>query len=356
MIIGVCGFASTGSSAVLDYLKEFDSVCTLDNKEFVLSYYPDGLEDLEYHLFDGASKFETSVVAIERFRRFIYCYFIRTARSDKEKQAIYEASEEFIDSIVHAKWKGYGASDYQLNCGKNYKSPFSMFTYKLMYAHVLPRLKKISDKDFDSVLRHDMEFSMAPVNYIEAASKLVNSFIRIYGGDFSKPIALNQSFCGNNPMKSYRYFGESKSIVVDRDPRDNYLFAKKFLRGRMRQIPSDDVKTFVSYYRHLRDGQPYKNGDPSILRIQFEDMVYRYDDTVKIINDFCYLNPSDRVREYFVPADSMNNTQVFKRFPNYEDDIKFIEDNLTEYLYPFERFGDVSFRGHMFYGRSPLNK
>ena len=150
-----------------------------------------------------------------------------------------------------------------------------MFTYKLMYAHVLPRLKKISDKDFDSVLRHDMEFSMAPVNYIEAASKLVNSFIRIYGGDFSKPIALNQSFCGNNPMKSYRYFGESKSIVVDRDPRDNYLFAKKFLRGRMRQIPSDDVKTFVSYYRHLRDGQPYKNGDPSILRIQFEDMVYR---------------------------------------------------------------------------------
>ena len=107
MIIGVCGFASTGSSAVLDYLKEYDSLSVLDNKEFVFTFYPDGLENLEYHLFEGASKYESSAVAIERFRRFMYCYFIRTARSDKVGKAIDDATETFLNSITQAKWNGY---------------------------------------------------------------------------------------------------------------------------------------------------------------------------------------------------------------------------------------------------------
>ena len=356
MMIGVCGFASTGSSAVLDYLKEYNSLSVLDNKEYVFIFYPDGLEDLEYHLFDGASKYESSAVAIERFRRFIYCYFIRTARSDKEGQAINDATEKFIKSITQAEWSGYGASDYQLNCGKNYRSAFSMFTYKLVYAHILPRARKVSSKDFDGILRHPMEFSVAPDNFLEQAKRYVRRLLEIYGADFTKPIALNQPFCGNNPARSFHFFDDAKAIVVDRDPRDNYLFAKRFLRGKFRQIPSDDVETFVQYYRHMREGQPYQKTDSRILRIQFEDMVYRYEDTAKVINEFCGLNPEDRVNTYFVPADSINNTQVFKRFPECKRDVEYIEANLKEYLYPFEKYGDVNPKGKMFYGRSPLNK
>lgn len=356
MMIGVCGFASTGSSAVLDYLKEYNSLSVLDNKEYVFTFYPDGLENLEYHLFEGASKYESSAVAIERFRRFIYCYFIRTARNEIESQAINDATETFISSITQAKWDGYGASDYQLNCGKYYRSAFSMLTYKLMYAHILPRLKKISDKDYDGILRHPMEFSVAPDNFLEQAKLYVRRMLEIYGADFTKPIVLNQPFCGNNPAKGFHFFDEARAIVVDRDPRDNYLFAKKFLRGRFRQIPSDNVESFVSYYRHMREGQPYQFSDSRVLRIQFEDMVYKYEDTTKVINDFCGLNPSDRVNTYFVPSDSINNTQVFKRFPECHEDVKYIEEHLSEYLYPFELYGEVNPKGKMFYGRSPLNK
>ena len=50
MIIGVCGFCSTGSSAVSDYLKEFKENQVLDMLEFTLAYIPDGLGDLEYIL------------------------------------------------------------------------------------------------------------------------------------------------------------------------------------------------------------------------------------------------------------------------------------------------------------------
>ena len=42
MVIGTCGFGSTGSSAVSDYLKEFDENCTLDRAEFTIVHFPDG--------------------------------------------------------------------------------------------------------------------------------------------------------------------------------------------------------------------------------------------------------------------------------------------------------------------------
>lgn len=69
MTIGVCGFFSTGSSCVSDFLKEFDENVVLDDIEFTLPFMPDGIDDLRYHLHEGSLKFQSSVVAIERFRK-----------------------------------------------------------------------------------------------------------------------------------------------------------------------------------------------------------------------------------------------------------------------------------------------
>ena len=70
MTLGICGFTSTGSSAVIDLLHEFDEFQVLDKIEFGISYCPDGLEDLDYHV-NKYSKYTSSVVAIERFRRLM---------------------------------------------------------------------------------------------------------------------------------------------------------------------------------------------------------------------------------------------------------------------------------------------
>ena len=201
-----------------------------------------------------------------------------------------------------------------------------------------------------------MEFSIQPEKFDIAAKAFVRDILEIYGADFRKPVVLNQPFCGNNPEKSFKYFDDPIAIIVDRDPRDNYMFAKKFLRSKGRQIPTDTVEQYVEYYKRMRDGQPYKESDERILCIQFEDMIYKYDETTRKISEFCNVRHEDRTRKFFVPEMSINNTQVYKRYPEYEKDILYIEKMLPDYLYPFDKFGDKKTDGQMFSGRSPLNK
>ena len=71
MIIGTCGFGSTGSSAVSDYLREFDENSVLDKIEFDIMYCPDGLADLEYHIINPFSITSGSICSIDRFRYLI---------------------------------------------------------------------------------------------------------------------------------------------------------------------------------------------------------------------------------------------------------------------------------------------
>ena len=101
---------------------------------------------------------------------------------------------------------------------------------------------------------------------------------------------------------------------------------------------------------------PYLEEHPDILKVQFEDLIYNYEETAKIICDFCNLDFNNRKRKLFDPALSINNTQVYKRYPQYAADIKYIEEQLGEYLFPFEKYGERKISGEMFLGRSPLNK
>lgn len=51
MIVGTCGFGSTGSSVVSDYLLEYENTMVLDRLDFTwVSKRLDGLIDLEYHV------------------------------------------------------------------------------------------------------------------------------------------------------------------------------------------------------------------------------------------------------------------------------------------------------------------
>ena len=356
MIIGVCGFTSTGSSAVVDYLKEFDKFSVVDNMEFTLPYYPDGLEDLDFHLNRSCSKYTSSVVAIERFRRHMQNFWIDRTGSPRRKKELEIATEKFLTEIVQVKWSGYGTSDLQIGGGIYNNRTFGKKVYKIIKNIFIPSLEKITSKDLDGILRHRMEFAVKPAGFDAFSREFVKNVLASYGADFSKPLVLNQPFAGNDPQKSFKYFEDPLAIIVDRDPRDVYLFAKKFLRKKGRQIPTETVGDFVSYYKNMRAGQPYSFENDRILRVRFEDMVYRYDDTIHTINEFCGILNESRARTLFVPEMSINNTQVFKRYPEYEMDIKFIEQHLPEYLYPFEQFGEVEIKGKMFSGNSPLNR
>ena len=119
-------------------------------------------------------------------------------------------------------------------------------------------------------------------------------------------------------------------------------------------MPSDDVESFIEYYRLLREDQPYLQENPRILSIKFEELVYEYDETTSKINAFLNIK-NDYPKTIFAPERSAANTNLIRRFPELQDDINKIEKALPQYLFPFEKYQEFSNTGDMFMDRSPQN-
>lgn len=354
MIIGVCGFGSTGSSAICDYLKEFEENQVLDDVEFTIAYFPDGLQDLEFHLMQNPARVDGCTTAIKRFQRLISHYYMRgelVKKSHLKKETLNKLTDEFLQSIIQLEWNGYVGTEPLL-----FDNIQRLFGCSIMMQRIIPMIEKRFSINLKCYPYHNIEFSMYPVNFYEASSKYVMGIVKALGGDGDKNIVLDQPFSGDNPGMSFKYFDNPIAIVVDRDPRDNYLFAKMHLRSRGRFMPTDSVEEFVSYYRSMRRPNSNKELSGKILRIKFEDLIYEYDKTTKIIRDFCGLGENPRPRSILVPEMSMANTQLIRRYPEYKKDIKYIERELKEYLFPFENYPPLKSLGKMFFGKSPLNK
>ena len=93
-----------------------------------------------------------------------------------------------------------------------------------------------------------------------------------------------------------------------------------------------------------------------MLALQFEDLVYNYDSATEKLRKFLGLPENPNPKSIFDPALSKANTQVWNRFPQYEKDIKYIEENLPEYLFDFSGFDAPDPNSKMFFGKSPLHK
>ena len=350
MLVGVCGFTSTGSSLISDFLKEFDENFVLDSFEFTLPYFPDGLDDLRYHLCESPIKYLSSDAAIWRFRKYISS--LRRNRLNKCLDGKLEMiTEDFLSKIIQVRWRGYGGVDRILfpNFTSRYLGEY------FMKGKIFPYLSRIFNRNLDIYPVRDMNFSAYPCDFLKHAREYIEDILISLGANSKLNIVMDQPYPGNFPQKSFDYFTDPIAIVVDRDPRDNYLFAKNFLLHKGRQIPTSNVKDFVLYYKSMRENMPYRNLNNRILRVNMESMIYEYEKTSEQIIEFCRLTKWDRPKSIFDPSLSANNTQVFKRYPEFSKDIAYIEKELPDYLYDFEKYGKIDTSGKMFFGKSPLN-
>ena len=74
-----------------------------------------------------------------------------------------------------------------------------------------------------------------------------------------------------------------------------------------------------------------------VLRVHFEDLIYKYEETVKTIENFVGFDSDKHInkKRRFNPDLSIKNTQLFNGKTDYENEIKIIEKELKEYLYEF---------------------
>lgn len=348
MIVGACGFGSTGSSAVTDYLKEYDSFQVLDRIEFNWVSAVDGLIDLDYHLNCPHSRTSDSIVAIERYKQLCSKKISYFQQSGLTKDVLQKSVDNFLSSIIQTSWK--------------WNKPGSKsFTDKIC-RWFLGRFNYVSrweikhGKQWNKYPYEDVYLSVMPKNFDEAACKHVKELLAGMGANFDKPIVMDQPFAGNNPQACFKFFEDPYAVVVDRDPRDNYVFGKTKLLGRQHLMPVQNVEEFVKYFRAIRENQPYTQQNNRVLSIKFEDMVYHYEEATARLRKFLHLPDNPNPKSIFDPAISMPNTQVWKRFPEFAEDVKYIEKELPEYLFDYTGCPEPDPHGKMFYGRSPKNK
>ena len=332
MQLGVCGFGYSGSGAVLDLLKEYNDVIVADKVELSFTFKPDGLNDLRRALCTEPTRHWSSDTAIRRFIQFM-----------KRKQRIYNRatngqfgtlSKDFIESIIQVEWPGYTGTHYYQDSGMDFlfKQIFALHFRVLIEKYFKPL--QISTWPQKTMYYSYMEEAL----FNEKAHNFVQCVLNSITGETCKIVAIDQLFSANRPQDSFAFFDNPKAIVVLRDPRDTYLLAKRAVGIYSKFIPVNNVKNFIAYYQGLMASRDYA-GDDRILEINFEDLIYDHNNTRKRIEFFLGLSAHPlSVNSRFKPEVSINNTQLWKKFTSYMDEIKQIEEELQEFLYPFDKY------------------
>jgi hypothetical protein len=342
MIIGSCGYGGTGSSVLTDMLREFDDLQVYDEFEFVLSYMVDGLEDLEFHLMKQYAKNCSGDYAIKRFLKKANCYRVPFIHKPCDGNEFYRLSQEFVNEIVQLEYRGVDTAD--IMSGNIFRDFFALASKKIIMPKVL---EKILRRQLRIWPCRQMYYSIEPEKFYDAAKKYIREIIKAMGADLSKPVCLDQPFEGNNPTQSFPFFDDPYAVVIDRDPRDLYLaqIYSKDPNGKF--YPKTNVEEFVTYYRNMR---LHQITNERVLNVNFEDFIYEYEGTVQKLVEFLRLGEHKRKGEIFNPSHSINNTQLIRLHPEYENDIRYIERELKEFLYPYEKYPNVEFNGRPFDG------
>lgn len=324
--ICVVGYGWSGSSAVVDLLKEFKGNWDPDAEFFILTN-PHGVVDLENVLFErwDAHNVDIAIHDFLEFARFINNNegkFQRGCNYDKYFHGKFmEATKAFIDEITNFRFNSY----------------WWIYNFRMPYLKWLA--KKIANKIIPQEYIETMYFAdLDKDTFYQAVKRYMNRLVEIISdGNECRNIILDQAVQPQHPLKAFDYFDNVKVIIVDRDPRDIYcdMVELERLVGRDIAVTHDATK-FVKWHKKYRENRELKND--RILRIQFEDLVLHYEDTVKQIVDFIGDEAMVQIEKlkHFDPAVSRKNIGKYLNFAR-QDEIQILEQELKEFLYPLEK-------------------
>ena len=339
MQIIAMGYFGTGSSAITHLLKEYEDITDggFDTYEHLPLYTPHGLFDLEDTLLYSNSLFRSDaairefISAMERLDKTDFGWFGGYQKRYGEEFG--RLTKRFVESIKQFETEGNWFYDY-------------VEKEKATY-YIKDVIKKILGKAVGEIghricIESDNKifFSFVePSQFYKAAKQFVDDYIRMINKTGKKDIVLDQLILPQQLKRINNYFDEeSRFIVVDRDPRDVYIITKyiwpQILKGP--HVFPTDVEKFVDFYKKFRAFEE-KNEDKRIIRIRFEDLIYRYDETVQVIERFLSINPQRHINKQaiFIPEKSIYNTQNFTMKEEWKKEVSIIEKEFPELLYQF---------------------
>ena len=325
MIVSVSGMGYVGAGAAYDLLCEYPEIEYKSNSfEFGILYEVDGVIDLVNKLELNNSKI-SSYIPIRRFLKLASFYSNFGWFSNYTNGFLYQEAEAFINNLGVIKSKGFQIPDYA-----NMSDRESII---LKWNTTLSRLLKRFG------IKRGFPFSKTMYIYVgsDNLKLLASQFMqRVFDNlrEEKGSVLLLKHLCPpNNPEICLPYFIEDlRHITLTRDPRDLYVLGKI---NKTSDFPCNSVDDFIRFYQKAFSFN--FDNYPECIVIPFEDFCYKYEMTVNKIERFIGLNPiTHRARTHFVPEESIHNTKLFEKYPEYAEDILKIETSLTSYLYPFE--------------------
>ena len=324
--IACVGYHATGAGVIDDLFREFDNVSQGQYEvECRVLQDPDGISDLEYNLVENPHRLNSGY-AVKRFLKYVK----RTNRTYKKLfgSEWVSRSKEYAAKITKIHYVGYWHGDiWLLHPIFRYYHLFRRGLSKVAprrwkkpsYYNYFPRLKTyhacMNEEDFLNCTR----------DYMDHLCEAMNPEGKEY-------VMLDQLYAPGNLARYIRYMRDTKIIVVDRDPRDVFIFQK--LIGEHTLPP--EVEDFCVVYRDTR-ARITDVPEEICLYITFEDLIYHYEESVEKVLDFTGIAQKHHVRKRmrFDPNISIKNTRLWEKHPEYAEDVKIIEERLPDFLYRY---------------------
>lgn len=337
-IITPVGFFATGASAVIDLLSEFDGVKSYGWGEHRFIQDPDGIADLEYNIIENNHRHNTSH-AIKRY--------IQLAKSFKSigygkglylyTNDFYKYTKEYISEITELKARSWWFRD-NIDKGTLYNIIVRGYSFS---RKVLARTMHKVDTLYPSLSKLEYGYfsAISEEQFLNATRKYIDNVVGAANKENKEYILLEQLVPATNCNRYVRYFNDVKIIVMERDPRDVYLWEKEVIKWGV--VPTKTVQEYVKWFKITRKYSHPTDEDPSkVLRIRFEDLIYNYDESRAKIAEFVGLSLNLHTKPFsrFVPEISIKNTNLASRIKGYEEDIKYIEKELPDYLFDFDSY------------------
>ncbi|MDL2292011.1 sulfotransferase domain-containing protein [Acholeplasma sp. OttesenSCG-928-E16] len=339
--VAIVGYYGTGSSAVIDLLKEYSSVniaAPIDGDyEHNLFYSKGGLFDLGAILMNQCSPYNSDMAV----NNFLDC---SRWQNDNDfgwfgsyrkhfGNVFLKITDEFIDSI--SKKKKISSAVHITKVRFSPIKAILQLCAKVIYGRKIGKLgrKYIYDgkyKYFSMPTKEEFTF---------ASKKYTTSYINLFSQE-GKVNVFDHLLWAQQTALLNDYFEDLKVIIVNRDPRDVYLLNKYYWHkppvSNVKPFFPTNVEDFVfEWERSIVEKQ--QNCD-NILYINFEDLIYKYEETVQKIEQFLEISPIEHVKKgsFFHPDMSIENTQIFELSKEWKDEVEPLKQRLLEHVYSFK--------------------
>lgn len=322
--IACIGHHCTGAGVIDDLLRECDNVAQGRYEiEFRLLQDADGISDLEYNLVENPHRLYSGF-ALSRF--LIYIKHLGRGYRCLFGPDYYKMAEKYVDSLAKFKYRGIGLLNFTLE-------PWYGQVYYWMSRARNKICRKMGWRRNLNYLpwAYSYHAMCTEEEFLKATHEYINRLCEAMNPQHKEFVVLDQCLSPMNPSRYVRYVDNMKIIIVDRDPRDIFIHQK-----RMHEyvLPIADIHQYCQAYRDNR----IMKGElpPDTLCLRFEDMVLHYDEMVKKVFDFLGIEKSHHItpKSHFNPSVSVRGIGSWRFYPEYANDIKVIETELSDMLYP----------------------